>query len=186
MRRDLVLNDAEKKVRFKRLIQRRQEAQEVVKEIPALEPINLTNAKDQQVFSAIRLKVKKAEIQDLFDENMFLRLSGLGFVMNEVSKGNFETLRMKLLLNSELYMTSISKAAISNYLVSDTLGSLTFINGIPDIPDIDKKILDNILRIQSCAAMKVSNTGENEAPSATIGRANIEDWYVILQHLYFH
>ena len=68
---------------------------------------------------------------------MFLRLSGLGFLMNEVSTGNFETLRMKLLLNSELYMTSISKAAISNYLVSDTLGSLTFINGIPDIPDID-------------------------------------------------
>ena len=118
MRRDLVLNDAEKKVRFKGLIQRRQEAQEDVKEIPALEPTNLTIAKDQQVFSAIRLKVKKAEIQDLFYENMFLRLSGLGFLMNEVSTGNFETLRMKLLLNSELYMSSISKAAISNYLVN--------------------------------------------------------------------
>ena len=177
MRRDLVLNDAEKKVRFKRLIQRRQEAEEDVKEIPALEPINLTNAKDH----AIRLKVKKAEIQDLFEENMSLRLSGLGFLMNEVSAGNFETLRMKLLLNSEPYMSSISKAAISNYLVSDTLGSLTFTNGIPDIPHIDKKILDNILRIQSCAAMKVANTSDNEAPSATI-----EGWYVILQHLYFH
>ena len=170
-----MLNDAEKKVRFKRLIQRRQEAEEDVKEIPALEPTNLTNAKDQQVFSAIRLKVKKAEIQDLFDENLFLRLSGLGFLMNEVSTGNFETLRMKLLLNSEPYMTSISKAAISNYLVSDTLGSLTFPNGIPDMPHIDKKILDNILRIQSCAAMKVPNMGENEAPSTTI-----EDWYEIL------
>ena len=68
MRRDLVLNDAEKKVRFKSLIHRRQESEEVVKEIPALEPTNLTIAKDQQVFSAIRLKVKKAEIKDLFDE----------------------------------------------------------------------------------------------------------------------
>ena len=83
-------------------------------------------------------------------------------------------------------LLGISKAAMSNYLVSDTLGSLTFINGIPGIPYIDKKILENILRIQSCAEMKVLNSGENEAPSATIGRANIEDWYVILQHLYFH
>jgi hypothetical protein len=49
-------------------------------------------------------------------------------------------------------MTSISQSAISNYLVSDTLGSLTFIDGIPDIPDIDKKILDNIIRIQNFAS----------------------------------
>ena len=175
MRRDLVLNDAEKKVRFKGLIQRRQEAKEDVKEIPALEPINLTKAKDQQVFSAIRLKVKKAEIQDLFDKNMSLRISGLGFLMNEVSSGNFQTLRMKILLNSELYMTSISCAAISNYLVSDTLGSLTFINGIPDIPHIDRKILDNILRIQSCAAIKVYKTCQNE-----VADLNNIDWYVTL------
>ena len=130
--------------------------------------------------------MKKAELQDLFDENMSLRLSGLCFLINEVSSGNFQTLRMKILLNSELYMTSISFAAISNYQVRDTLGSLTFINGIPDIPHIDRKILDNILRIQSCAAMKVSNSGENEATSAPIARANTEDWYVILQLLYFH
>ena len=168
MRRDLVLNDAEKKVRFKGLIQRRQEAQEDVKEIPALEPINLTIAKDQQVFSAIRLKVKKAEIQDLFDENMSFRLAGLGFLMNEVSTGNFETLRMKLLLNSDLYMTSISKSAISNYLVSDTLGSLTFTNSIPDIPDIDKKILDNIVRIQDCASADRFKIIENEEPRAVL------------------
>ena len=110
----------------------------------------------QQVSSAIHQKVKKAELQDLFDENMSLRLSGLGFLINEVSSGNFQTLRMKILLNSELYMTSISQAAIRNYLFGDTLGSLTFINGIPEIPDIDKKILENILRIQNCTATKVS------------------------------
>jgi hypothetical protein len=72
--------------------------------------------------------------------------------MNEVFSGKFQTLKEKILLNSELYMTSISQASISNYLVSDTLGSLTFIGGIPDIPDIDKKILDNILHIQNCAS----------------------------------
>jgi hypothetical protein len=152
-----------------------------VQEIPALEPINLTTAKDQQVSSAICLKVKKAEIQDLFDENMSLRLSGLGFLMNEVSSGNVQTLRMKILLNSELYMTSISCAAISNYLVSDTLGSLTFSNGIPDIPHIDRKILDNILRIQSCAAIKVAKTCQNEEPPTTNGMTNIMKWYVTLQ-----
>ena len=90
MRKDFVLNDAEKKVRFKRLIQKRQEAQEVVQEIPTLEPINFTIAKDQQVSSAIHQKVKKAELQDLFDENMSLRLSGLRFLINEVSSGNFK------------------------------------------------------------------------------------------------
>ena len=47
MRKDLVLNDAEKTVRFKRLIQKQQEAQEVVQGIPSLEPINLTIANDQ-------------------------------------------------------------------------------------------------------------------------------------------
>ena len=120
--------------------------------IPSLEPINHIVAKDQQVSSAIRLKVKKAEIQDLFDENMSLRLSGLGFLMNQVSCGNFQTLRMKILLNSELYLTSISQTAISNNQVSNTLGSLTFTTGIPDIPNIDRKILDNIVRIQNCAA----------------------------------
>ena len=41
-----MLNDAEKKVRLKRLIKRRQEAEEVVKEKPALAPVNLTNTKD--------------------------------------------------------------------------------------------------------------------------------------------
>ena len=180
MRKDFVLNDAEKKVRFKRLIQKRQEAQEFVQEIPTLEPINFTIAKDHQVSSAIHQKVKKAELHDLFDENMSLRLSGLGFLMDEVSSGNFQTLRMKILLNSELYMTSISQAAISNYLVSNTLGTLTFINGIPEIPDIDKKILDNVLRIQKCAAMKVYKTCENGVSSTPI-----VDWYVILQHSYF-
>ena len=153
MQKDLVLNAAERKIRFKRLIERRQKANND-QEMPELEPINLTtpkfqhrdrnpqlfidpnyrNDRDRKLFSAIRLKVKKAEIQDLFDENMSLRLSGLGFLINQVSAGNFQTLRMKILLNSELYMTSISCAAISNYLVSDTLGSLTFSNGIPDIP----------------------------------------------------
>ena len=180
MRKDFVLNDAEKKVRFKRLIKKRQEAQEFLREIPSLEPINLTIAKDQHVSSAISLKVKKAELQDLFDENMSHRLSGLGFLINEVSSGNFQTLRMKILLNSELYMTSISQAAISNYLVSNTLGSLTFINGIPEIPDIDKKILDNVLRIQKCVAMKVYKTCENG-----VSFTPIVDWYVILQHSYF-
>ena len=77
---------------------------------------------------------------------------GLGFLMNEVFSGKFQTLKEKMLLNSELYMTSISQVAIHNYLVGDTLGSLTFIDGIPDIPDIDKKILDNIVRIQNCAS----------------------------------
>ena len=197
MRKDLVLNAAERKIRFKRLIQRRQEARND-QEMSALEPINLAAAKynqrdksekdvkqnprifleqnyridrDRKLFSAIRMKVKKAEIQDLFDKNMSLRISGLGFLMNEVSFGNLQTLRMKILLNSELYMTSISCAAISNSLVSDTLGSLTFINGIPDIPHIDRKILDNILRIQSCAAIKVSKTCQNE-----VEELNTIDW----------
>ena len=170
MRKDLVLNDAEKKVRFKRLIQKRQEAQEVVRKIPALEPINLTNAKENKFHL---LFVWNYKLQDLFDENMSLRLSGLVFLMSEVFSGNFQTLRMKILLNSELYLTSISQAAISNYLLSNTLGSLTFINGIPEISDIDKKILDNIFRIQNCAAMKVSKTCENGLSSTTIGRANI-------------
>jgi hypothetical protein len=138
MRKDLVLNDAEKKVRFRRWIQKRQEAQEeFFREIPSLEPINPTIAKDQQASSAIHQKVKEAELHDLFDENMSLRLSGLGFLINELFSGNVQTLRMKILLSSELYMTSISQAAISNYLVSNTLGSLTFINGIPEIPDIE-------------------------------------------------
>ena len=172
MRKDLVLNDAEKKVRFKRLIQKQQEAHKVIREMPLLEPINLTMDKDQHVASAIRLKVKKAELQDIFDENMSLRLSGLGFLLNEVSSGNFETLRRKILLNSEFYLTSISQAAISNYQVSNTLGSLTFINGIPEIPAIDRKILDNIIRIQHCAA-------------TTIGRDIILDWYGILYYSYF-
>ena len=172
MRKDLVLNADERKIRFKRLIERRQEATNT-QEMPALEPINLPTPKYQQqdrnekdvlqnplyfleqinridkgrkLSSAIRLKVKKAEIQDLFDENMSLRLSGLGFLMNEVSSGNFQTLRMKILPNSELYMTSISCAAISNYLVSDTLGSLTFSNGIPDIPHIDRKKIGQYIK----------------------------------------
>ena len=106
MQKDLVLNAAERKIRFKRLIQRRQEARND-QEMSALEPINLAAAKynqrdksekdvkqnprifleqnyridrDRKLFSAIRMKVKKAEIQDLFDENMSLRLSGLGFL----------------------------------------------------------------------------------------------------------
>ena len=108
--------------------------------------------KDLVMTDANPIRVKRADIQVLFDENMSLRLSGLGFLMNEVFSGKFQTLKKKILLNSELYMTSISQAAISNSLVSDTLGSLTFIEGIPDIPDIDKKILDNILRIQNCAS----------------------------------
>ena len=49
-------------------------------------------------------------------------------------------------------MTSISQAAIRNYLVGDTLGFLPFIEGILDIPYIDKKIMDNTLRIQNCAS----------------------------------
>ena len=135
-------------------------------------------AKDQHVASAIRLKVKKAELQDIFDQNMSLRLSGLGFLLNEVFSGNFETLRRKILLNSELYLTSISQAAISNYEVSNTLGSLTFITGIPEIPDIDRKILDNIIRIQHCAAQQVPKT-------TTIGRDIMLDWYGILYYSYF-
>ena len=146
MRKFLVMTDAEKKVRFKRLIQRRQEATENVQEMPALDPIIFTIDEDQEHFSANPIRVKMA------DENMSLRLSCLGFPMNEVFSGKFQTLKKKILLNSELYMTSISQAAISNSLVSDTLGSLTFIEGIPDIPDIDKKILDNIIRIRNCAS----------------------------------
>ena len=117
---------------------------------------NYRFCRDKKMFSAICLRVKKGEIQDLFDENMSLRLSGLSSLMSEVICGNFETLRAKILLNSSLYMTSISQDAISNDLVSKTLGSLTFPTGIPDIPDIDRQILDNVIRIQKCAARKIS------------------------------
>ena len=168
MRRDLVLNDAEKKIKFKRLEKRRQEAKENFQEMPALKPINFSIDNYQGHYSVIPLRVQKAEIQDLFDENMSLRLSGLGFLMNEVFSGRFQTLKNKILLNSELFMTSISQAAISKYLVSDTLGSLTFIDGIPDIPDIDKKILDNIVRIQDCASADRFKILEKEEPRAVL------------------
>ena len=158
-------------------------SKEDIQEIPALQPLNHALVADRQkvenekgakpkhllfheqsdifcrdkiMFSALCLRVKKLEIQDLFDENLSLRLSGLGSLMNEVISGNFETLRAKILLNSSLYMTSISQDAISNDLVSKTLGSLTFPTGIPDIPDIDRQILDNVIRIQKCAARKIS------------------------------
>ena len=65
MRKELVLNDAEKKVRFKRLIQRRQDAKENFQEMPALKPINFSIDNYQGHYSVIPLRVQKAEIQDL-------------------------------------------------------------------------------------------------------------------------
>ena len=74
MRRDLVLNNAEKKIKFKRLTKRRQEAKENFQEMPALEPKIINVEKDPEHYSDFPLRVKKNEIQDLIDENMPLRL----------------------------------------------------------------------------------------------------------------
>jgi hypothetical protein len=212
MRKDLVLNDDEKKVRFKRLLQRRQEGKSYsddIQKMPALEPINKSIAQipqfydqylteptiqpfrnkspktesslyylnknvlydrtekenkhkqeEQELMSACYLQVQKADLKNLFDENMALRLSGLSFLMNEAYSGNFQTLRSKILLNSESYLSSISQTAISNYLKGDTIGSLTFTNGIPEIPELDKQIIENLQKIQYCASKKMTGTFE--------------------------
>jgi hypothetical protein len=70
MRKELVLNDADKKVRFNGLIQRRRDAKENFQQMPVLKPI-------------------------VFGIDADLRLSGLGFLMNEVFSGKYKTLKEK-------------------------------------------------------------------------------------------
>jgi hypothetical protein len=41
---------------------------------------------------------------------------------------------------------------------------LTFTNGIPEIPEIDKQILENLQKIQHCASMEMTGTFENAVP----------------------
>ena len=123
MRKELVLNEDEKKVRFKRLIQRRQicklssnEAQE----LSELEPICSNYQQSEQTNTQfneyhnnnpwgdskveishqnVSLENEKQDLKSLVNENLFLRLSGLSNLIKEVYSGNVEPQRNLLLLH---------------------------------------------------------------------------------------
>ena len=71
------------------------DAKEDFPDMSALEPMIFSIDEDQEHYSAIPIRVKRAEIQDLFDENMSLRLSGLGFPIKEVFSGKFPNSKEK-------------------------------------------------------------------------------------------
>ena len=123
MRKDLVLNEDEKKVRFKRLIQRRQDNILSLDEIPSLEPIlpnyqrnvigsrfsheehneNLwKQCKPEKIKNSdLSLEDEKEDLKILVKINLALRLSGLSYLMKEVYSGNFEPLR-KIVMPADL------------------------------------------------------------------------------------
>ena len=122
MRKELVLNEDEKKVRFKRLIQKRQKSKlSSNEELSELEQICSNYQKSEQTkiqfekyhynnswehskvqinhHQNVSLDTEKEDLKSLVNRNLILRLSGLSNLIKEVYYGNVEPLRNILLLH---------------------------------------------------------------------------------------